>query len=283
MVFKSCDIPDKTFDTQEELFAALKENEEKIISIKKANIYEAHKKAQLSFLNLDVSKLNDSQKADFKTKEGYIYPVISTTRFLDSHKDVHIDGCFSRTVKDQQGKVFYALDHELKWNSIISYPKDVRMFVADIPWGLVGKDYEGTTQGLVFEINKENVRPDVLKAIVEKATDFENSIRMVYFKVKLAINSTAKEYKENKTYWDETISLIANKEDAEKDGYFWGVPELGIYKEGSLVIAGGSNSATSIIQHEDPSKDNPNNKEQNPSNDSQAKTERKKLIIKQLM
>lgn len=286
MVFKSCDIPDKTFETQEQLFAALKENEEKIINLKKSQVYEAHKKDQLSFLNLDVSKLGESEKASFSTKDGFIYPVISTTRFLDSHDDVHFDGCFGKTVKEQQGKVYYALDHRLQFDSIAAWPKDIRMFVADIPWTLVGKDYEGSTQGLVFEIKEEDVRPDVLKAIVDRVADFENSIRMVYYKVRLALNSKAKEDTVYKDYWDSKIDLIANNKEAKDNGYFWGVEELGIYKEGSLVIAGGSNSATSIIQHEDPSEDSQKSieiQEQNPSKDSQAKEEKRKLIIKQLM
>ena len=42
------------------------------------------------------------------------------------------------------------------------------------------------------------------------------------------------------------INEIANKEVAIEQGYFWGVEELKIHKEGSLVVAGGSNDATSI-------------------------------------
>lgn len=248
MIFKCIEFPGKEFASKEEMFAALKANEDKIIGLKKAAIYKSCEKRQLTFLNLDAAKFISTVKADFEIKSDYIYPVISTTRYMDSHKDVHFDGCFNTTVKDQQGKVYYALDHELKWDSILAWPKDVQMFTSMLDWSMVGKDYAGKTEGLVFAIPKTKItRPQVLTAIEDKASDFENSIRMVYKKLRLAINSTSKDLKENKDYYDSRIDQIANKEQAAEDGYFWGVEELGISKEGSLVVAGGSNDATSII------------------------------------
>jgi hypothetical protein len=245
-MIKCLEFGDKVFATKDEMFKALKANEEKLIAIKKAKVYKSCEKGQLSFLNL--TKSNANTKANFEVKSDYIYPVISTTRYMDSHKDVHFDGCFNHTVKDQQGTVMYALDHELKWNSILAWQKDVKMFVSPIDWVLVGKDYMGTTEGLVFEISKDKItKSDVLKAIESNSMEFENSIRMTYVKIKLGINSKEKDLAENKAYYDLRIGEIANKSEAEEEGYFWGVEELRIYKEGSLVVAGGSNDATSII------------------------------------
>lgn len=248
MIFKCVEFPGKEFTSKEEMFAALKANEDKIIGLKKAAIYKSSEKRQLTFLNLDAAKFISTVKADFEIKTDYIYPVISTTRYMDSHKDVHFDNCFNTTVKDQQGKVYYALDHKLEWDSILAWPKDVRMFTSMLDWSMVGKSYSGFTQGLVFEIPKDKLtRPDVLLAIENKASDFENSIRMVYKRIVLGLNSQSKDMKENKTYYDSRINEIANKEQAEEDGYFWGVEDLAIHKEGSLVVSGGSNDATRII------------------------------------
>jgi hypothetical protein len=245
-MIKAIEFPDKVFTTKEELFKALKTNEKTLIDLKKSQLYKSSEKGQISFLNADRLK-DASLKAGFEAKEGFIYPIISTTKYLDSHGDVHINGCFTKTCKEQQGKVYYALDHELKWDSILAWQKDVNMFISSIDWALVGKKYEGQTEALVFEIAKEKItRKDVLQAIENKASDFENSIRMVYHKIVLAVNSESKDYAENKAYFDSRIDDIANKELALENGYFWGVEELGIHKEGSLVVAGGSNDATSI-------------------------------------
>lgn len=272
MIFKCIEFPEKEFSTQEDMFLALKANEEKIIGLKKAQVYKSCEKGQITFLNLDVVKMQQQGKADFEVKDNYIYPVISTTNYMDSHKDCHFPGCFTKTASEQQGKVYYALDHDLKWNSIIAWQKDVTMFVSPIDWGMVGKNYAGKTEGLVFAIAKDKVnKADVLTAIENKSSDFENSIRMGYDKIKLGINSTNKDLKENKDYYDKRIGEISNRDQAEKDGYFWGVEELRIHKEGSLVVAGGSNDATGIIIS-DPLKDSQNHKEHNPSDGSHVKS-----------
>jgi hypothetical protein len=248
-VIKAIEFGEKTFESKEALFSALKKNEAKLISLKKSQVYKSHEKGQLNFLNLD--KFNGTVKGIESAKEGYIYPIISTVNYLDSHGDVHLKGSMNKTAKEQHGKVVYALDHKLQFDNIIAWQKDVNMFITNIDWTLVGKNYAGTTEALVFEINKESIsRKDVLNAIENKVSDFENSIRMVYHKISLAIDSNEKEHAENKTYFDARINEIANKEAAIEQGYFWGIEELAIHKEGSLVVAGGSNDATSIYAKE---------------------------------
>jgi len=74
-------------------------------------------------------------------------------------------------------------------------------------------------------------------------------VRMQYVKIKLAINSSIAEDIEYKKYFDEKIDLIANKSVALEQGYFWGVEEAKIHKEGSLVLFG-SNDATAILSNE---------------------------------
>lgn len=246
---KTCiEFPGREFKTTEEMFSCLKQNEERLVGLKKSKVYKSCEKGQISFLNVDTEKASGSVKASVSFDPANIYPVISTTKYMDSHMDVHFDGCFNKTKKEQQGKVHYALDHELKWNSIVAWPKDVKMFTAMLDWGLVGKNYPGQTEGLIFEIPKDKIEiKSVLDAIEARKSEFENSIRMVYYKIKFAANSNQKDLRENKQYFDERIDLIANKDVAMESGYFWGVEELGIHKEGSLVVAGGSNDATSII------------------------------------
>lgn len=269
-MIKAIEFPNKTFATKEDLFSELKKNESKLIDLKKSQVYKSHDKGQFSFLNL--TKGLDTVKELQGAKDNFIYPIISTTNYMDSHKDVHFNGSMTKTAKEQNGKVKYALDHELKFDSIIAWEKDVNMFIATIDWSLVGKNYLGKTEALVFEINKEKItRKDVLKAIENNVSDFQNSIRMVYYKVVLGLNSSAKENAQNKLYYDSRINDIVNKEIAQEEGYFWGVEELGIYKEGSLVTAGGSNDATSIYSKEIEAVNNTSKTE--PSNDTQDKSE----------
>ena len=262
-MIKAIEFPNKSFATKEDLFFELKKNEDRLISLKTSEVYKSHEKGQFSFLNFDKSEGVD--KGLYGAKANHIYPIISTTNYMDSHKDVHFNGSMTKTAKEQNGKVVYALDHELKFDSIIAWQKDVNMFVRQIDWSLVGKDYIGKTEALIFEIAKDKItRKDVLTAIENKVSEFQNSIRMVYVKMILGMNSKDKEHANNKAYYDSRINQIANKEVAEDEGYFWGVEELKIYKEGSLVVAGGSNDATSIYNKEIEAVDNTSKQKQEP-------------------
>jgi len=274
-MIKAIEFPNKTFAAKEDLFFELKKNEDKLIALKTSEVYKSHEKGQFSFLNLDKSE--DITKGIHGAKANYIYPIISTTNYMDSHKDVHFNGSMTKTAKEQNGKVLYALDHELKFDSIIAWQKDVNMFVRQIDWSLVGKDFTGKTEALIFEIAKDKIsRKDVLAAIENKVSEFQNSIRMIYVKMVLGMNSHDKEHASNKAYYDLRINEIANKDFAEEHGHFWGVEELKIYKEGSLVVAGGSNDATSIYSKEIEA-DN-NTSKQEPSDDTQDKQQLIKTI-----
>jgi hypothetical protein len=247
-IIKSILFPEKSFATREELFACLKENEQFIIDCKKVEI-NSIEKCEATCFGLLKHELPTSSEAlksiGFNAKNGYIYPIISTTNWFDSHKDVHFDPCFNKTIKDQQGQVYYCADHNLSLQGIVAKKNAITMVKKNIPWSLVGKDYTGTTTALIFEIAEKDVRADALDFI--KATpDLQNSIRMQYVNIKMGVDSNDKAYIENKAYYDLRINDIANKDEVEKDGYFFGVEELKIHKEGSLVVIGGSNSATSI-------------------------------------
>ena len=76
----------------------------------------------------------------------------------------------------------------------------------------------------------------------------EHSVGMRYIKMDLAINSENEADKEEKIIWDKYINTIANKADAEAQGYFWAVHEAKAI-EGSAVVKG-SNPATPTINVE---------------------------------
>lgn len=245
-MIKAIEFPGKEFATKEDVFKALWLNKDKIISLKKSTIYKGAEKGQFNCLNAEKA-IKAVNKASFEPKADCIYPIISTTNYMDSHEDVHFNGCFNKTISDQQGRIKYVLDHIIEYDKVIAWEKDVTMFKAAIDWALVGKNYAGVTEGLVFEIKKESIkRQDVLKDIEDGKSDFENSIRMTYITIRLGMDSQDPEHKEAKAYYDSRYKEIVNKDVVDNTGYFWGVEELRILKEGSLVTAGGSNDATSI-------------------------------------
>lgn len=243
-----CKALEKEFATKEELFSELKRNESKILSLKKAQKYESALKGQVSSVEAFL-KPESATKAGLQTKSGFVYPVINTTKYMDAHDDVHFDGLWTKTLKEQEGKIYYVANHSLKIDDVIAWPEDVKAFVAKVDWRTVGKDYDGQTEALIFEIPEDKIQKEsALKAIKDRRK-VQGSVSMIYVKIMLGIDSNEKDYAPNKAFFDAHINEIANKEKVMEQGYFFGVTEARIYKEGSLVLAG-SNDATEMIYPE---------------------------------
>lgn len=246
MKIKSIYFPNREFNSKSELFDAIKKDEAKIKAIKKAEIIFSHERCHVSKTTI---KLKDDSTKALNIEDGYIYPVISTTNYLDSHGDVHIDGCFKKTVNEQQGKILYCKDHNISIDTIIAWQKDVEMMVKKLPFSTLGKDLEGNAECLIFKISKDSlVESESIEDIIENNRPVQNSIRMQYVNFVTCIDDKRPEYKNEKANWDKYYPMIANKEDADNAGYFWAVLELKIRDEGSMVVKG-SNSATPILQN----------------------------------
>jgi hypothetical protein len=238
-------FPGKTFATKSDLFAALRENVDAIIAVKKADVQKSYEKGSpiLSFL----PRATDGAFKGMHMKDDHFYPIINTTRYYDGHGDVHFDGLWNKSLKEQDGKIFYVVDHEMKVGSVIAWPEDVKSMVKSVPWSLVGKPYEGNTEALIYEIPKAKIVHPVAADVIKDRRPVQNSVRMMYVKIELGMNSDAKEDVRYKDYYDKRIGEIANREEAEAEGYFFGIEEAKIVKEGSMVLFG-SNDATSISQ-----------------------------------
>lgn len=239
----------RQFANKEALHHFLKDNAEAILEAKKTTVHKSiDKGASIGFVDLGSSLNTDVYKASLDgLSQDNIYPVVSSTNWLDSHFDVHLKGCFKKTVKEQQGKV-YLIDTHLKGlSNIIARKADVRMFVKSIPFRVLGKDFEGESECLVFSIPKLKVRPDALEFIKE-TPDLENSLAMRYVNISLAVNSKDPAYEEEREEYEKYINQIANRDLAEKYGFFYAVKELAIMGEGSICpVVGGSNSATRVL------------------------------------
>ena len=180
--FVAKELPGQKFESRDDMFAAIKRNKGKLIELKRAE----DRKSDPFFFGIETE--TSTTKAVAGLKEGNIYPVINTTKIMDSHNDVHLDGIWNKTLSDQQGKIFYVTDHDMKINSVIAYPKDVRAFVQTVAWTDLGKSFEGNTQALMFEVPEEKVKHSGAKEIIEQKIDIEHSVRMQYVKLELAID-----------------------------------------------------------------------------------------------
>jgi hypothetical protein len=268
-VFKCIELENKEYSNKDQMLKALKENKDLIIAQKKI------KKTTSDTIGGAFIKQNATKSFSF-VEDGYIYPVINTTNYMDSHNDVHLKGIWKRSIKDKQGRIHYTTDHELKISNIIAYPKDVELMTIQTTFKELGYNMEGETEALIFKTKPQSYSsPQAIKIIADKIP-IQHSVRMEYVKWFLAVKSDDPELEQENENYKKYINQIANKEQVEELGYFWGHTESKIISEGSMVV-NGSNDITPMIYSDEPSIDTQKNQ---PSNDIDKKKEYLRSLLK---
>ena len=258
MIF--CKELNKSFDTKDQMFIELKANKDKIIKLKKASIKHSDPFVA-TYKELNATK-EESETSTIKVGD-FIYPVINSCYFFDSHGDVHITGLWDVSARDQKGKIHYIINHELEIGKVIAYPNDVEPFVTTVAWKDLGYDYQGSTQVLVFKaLLSEASNEDFKKAAIQ-GVPLQNSIRMQYISMTLCVDSDNDDFKQERENFYKYLPDIANKQDVLDEGYYWAITEAKIYLEGSAVLRG-SNPITPLLTS-DPSNQDSQKDEKDPT------------------
>ncbi len=248
-MIKSIHLPNKEFSTKEDLFKALIDNEQIIIDSKKAEIYKSEQKGiEVSSNQKDIEKiLNDTEKG-IKYDSNYYYFVVNSAYILDSHEDVHLDKCWNKSVKDQQGKVYLIWHHGFEEvNNIIGFPEDIESFTTNIQWNALGKSYEGNTYCLVYKILKSKLQNEKVAKWLEEGRKLQLSVRMRYREILFCLKSNNPDYAKQNENYNAIYPLIVNKEDfAEPIDCFFAIKQCENVKESS-ILPFGSNSATGEV------------------------------------
>lgn len=245
MIF--CKELNKSFETKEEMFQAIKNNLPEIMRLKLLKEYRSHEKGSgVSLRILDTSKISTANKLSFDTDEDHYYIAVNTTMVLDSHDDLHDNGIWDDSVITEQGKNYLVCDHSLAMSNVVVKKAFVEQFVATIPFAAIGKDYPGNTQALIYKFRKDKIINEVAGDWLESGDDIEASVRMQYEELEFALDSNAPDDKKYKDLYDKYLPKIANKSDFDYISYFFLIKKARNVLESSLVIAG-SNPATGQI------------------------------------
>lgn len=242
------EFKDKEFKSKEDLFKALKENKKELICIKKSVTKNAD---AVSFGYIDASVKIDPNKEDPQTQiadlnQLNVKVVINTTNFLDSHGDVHINGIWNKSIKDNVS-FLHLQEHMRDFDKVIT--DTAKGYVKTMTWKQLGLDFQGSTEALIFESTIDKNRNEFMLNQYANGWVKNHSVGMRYVNLELAINSEVEWNKDEKEIWDKYYPVIANKELADEKGYFWAVTEAKII-EGSAVVMG-SNSATPTLENKE--------------------------------
>jgi len=235
------EIPD--FESKSELFAWLRKNHDSLIAKKKA--FEVHGEIYKASGLGAVKSISPAVVVDETMAEDtlQVKAVINTTLVMDSHSDVHDNGLWKKSLKENDA--FYHLqEHKQSFSHVLS--DNSKAYVQSMRWKDLGVEAEGETEALVFEslLNKAD-NPQMFDAY-KKGKVRNHSVGMRYVKMLFAMNSDDPQDSQYKENFDNYIGKIANRDAAEKQGYFWVVKEAKLI-EGSAVVFG-SNSVTPTLQ-----------------------------------
>lgn len=187
-------------------------------------------KAELDQVTLDANRIK-------------VAVVINTTNWLDSHGDVHIPGLWKKSLSDNKRTGFYLLkSHGREFEDVIA--DGCAGATKKLTWKEVGVNLEGTTEALVFNGIVEKDRNEYMFDQYRKGYVKKHSVGMRYIKMVTCINHD--DYPVQKENWDKYIQVVANKDEAEADGYFWAILEAQCI-EGSSVLFG-SNPITPTME-----------------------------------
>lgn len=230
------------FETIQEKFQWLRENKDDLIYQKKSELKKADGfgGVVLPLKNIGAEK----SESEVAVTEIKVRPVINTTYVRDSHKDVHIDGLWKKSLSENT-RIKHLQEHQMSFDKIIADKNDLKAYTQSFTWKQLGFDLEGKTEALVFDsVVKQSRNTQMFKEYKDGNVD-NHSVGMRYVKLKFAMNSDEPEDAAYKEEFEKHIAKIVNKDEVEKDGYFWAVYEAKVI-EGSAVPMG-SNSLTPTL------------------------------------
>ncbi len=176
--------------------------------------------------------------------EDVIYRTIvgNTYNWMDSHKDVHLNGVFSESIKQRKAdRIYHRHDHVAMLTAKVGTFSKVYEQVLN--WTDLGINKIGQTMSLLADSAINRKYNDMIFEMYRDGEIDQHSVGMQYVKMFLAVNNA--EFKEEYAIWNKYIGILGNPETAIKEGYFWVVSEAKLIE--ISCVTEGSNELTGVI------------------------------------
>jgi hypothetical protein len=235
------------FNTRKELFDFLVKNKETLIAQKRAQI--KHSDSLILPPTIITVKdgankdMPDDDSNDLPNKNVMVKVVINTTNLMDSHKDVHMPGLWTKSIRENKN-IMHIQEHDMCFENIIASGKDLSVYTKMFSFSELGVNLPGNTEALVFESLIKADRNPFMCDQYRKGYVTNHSVGMQYVKLIMCVND--ENYGAEYEAWQKYYPEVANKDFADEYGYMWVVKEAKIV-EGSAVVIG-SNYVTPTIE-----------------------------------
>ena len=245
---KKLEIPN--FQSKTELFDFMVANKNTLIAQKMNVLKEADGitcSTPILTLKGETVKANSFSA---ESNEIQVKVIINTTNIMDSHKDVHIPGLWTKSLKENK-RLMHIQEHKShEFSSIIASGDDLKASVETLTWKSLGYEMKGSTQALVFNSTIKRERNPYMFNQYSKGYVNNHSVGMRYMKIFMAINDD--KYEEEKAVWDKYYPEIINKDEADASGVFWAVTEAKAVEGSAVPLGSNPITPTQEIKHEPP-------------------------------
>lgn len=225
-----------TFKERKELFAFLVEHKEVLMAQKKSELKRADGVSFSPTVLKDFNVSKNTPQSLLEKDELTVKIVVNTTNLMDSHDDVHIPGLWDKSLSETGDRLLHLQEHKgNEFKAIIASGNDLKAYTQNFTFSELGYNSEMKTEALMFKSNVKKSRNEYMHGQYAKGYVTNHSVGMWYVKIVMAIDD--EDYGAEKEAWDKYYPMIANKEVADKKGYFWAVTEAKVI-EGSAVPLG---------------------------------------------
>lgn len=233
--------------TQKQKFEFLLDNYREIVDIKKSAMKQADNTEYSEPIIVAVNKGLVTHHADDPTTGVIKRTIIGNTYYwLDSHDDVHVDGIFTKSLKEKApNKIYHYHDHQGMLTSKVGTFSKV--YEKRVMWNDLGKNLFGYTTALLGDTEiKRILNKSIFEQYLNEEID-QHSVGMNYITMQLAINSDEPAFKEHKKEWDNIYQFIGNKDKVLEQGFFWSQKEARLIE--MSAVGAGSNEVTHTVQN----------------------------------
>lgn len=234
--------------TGKSLFDFLVKNEALIIHAKKSEIKKADSIICAPLFIDSKGQLVDKQEeiiTQIDATKLKVLAVINTTNWLDSHGDVHIPGLWKKSLADNKKNGFYLLrSHGRDFEDVIA--EECTGLTKNMSWKDLGFSATGVTEALIFDCVIDKDRNNYMFGQYQKGYVKKHSVGMQYVKMVTCIDD--EDYPVQKENWDKYIEMVANRKEAEDEGYFWAILEAKVIEGSAVLFASNSMTPTYMVE-----------------------------------
>jgi hypothetical protein len=250
-------FPNKSFTDKMDMIRFMQENKSELFALKKAE-YKTKSEPMLNS-NIFVKEFTPIIE-DIKSDFIQVKTVVNTTNVIDSHMDLHLQGIWNKTVKDNPNS-YHLKSHKSDFEFVIS--NKAKSYNEKMNFKDLGLSIDFEMEANINEFILERSKLPIMFDAYKNGEVNEHSIGMMYVDLDIAYRN--EESQKEMDFFNEMKAKAINPEVADECGYFWVVSQAK-KREGSAVVFG-SNSITPTlyVKNYEPSNDT---RKKEPSNDT---------------